>query len=609
MKWVSIITVIVLAFAVAASAQIQAGETSLNLDGTISAGYNADYSNYYGSDHSFTAGGTANLSGAYFSPNFLSFDIQPFYNQSRVNSNFQSISDSTGISASTSIFAGSHFPGSVVYSRVYNNSGNYEIPGLADYTTHGNSDNLGINWGLRFDNAPTLNIGYSRSNNAYSVYGADGEGTVHSNTFNASSTYNIEGFNLSGGYQHTGLNSLTPDFLDNLQSQAADSGSNSFSFGVGHNLPLHGSFAAGASRSSLAFDSGATNYKTTVDSLSSSVSFAPVKHLAFGTGAYYVDNLDATIYTSLASSGVLLPDELNQSTSSNNLDLNSFVSYDVPALKLYLRGYADRQQQSFLGRSFVSNSYTGSATYSDRLLGGEFTGVVGVTRTSLNTTGQTMTGLNGSISYSHSIRRWDLSGSVNYSQDTQTLLAAYTSSGLNYSGSIGRKLSRKTYWSASASGSRSLLTDVPGSANSSQGYSTSLVLPKITFTGTYSKSDGNALLTSTGLVATPIPIPVLNPTAIVVFNGRAYSAAIGANPIHGLTLSASYSKSRSATLSSGVGSNNNNETLNFLLQYQVRKLYFTAGYLKLNQAFSLSGLPPSMVGSYYFGISRWFKFF
>ena len=82
-----------------ASAQVKSGEASVNLSGTVSAGYSDDYTNVAGSDHSIVGAGAADLSGIYYNPNFLSFDIQPFYNQSRLNSSFQSITSSSGVNA------------------------------------------------------------------------------------------------------------------------------------------------------------------------------------------------------------------------------------------------------------------------------------------------------------------------------------------------------------------------------------------------------------------------------------------------------------------------------------------------------------------------------
>jgi hypothetical protein len=110
-------------------------------------------------------------------------------------------------------------------------------------------------------------------------------------------------------------------------------------------------------------------------------------------------------------------------------------------------------------------------------------------------------------------------------------------------------------------------------------------------------------------VGTPVPLPVINPAAVVFFNGKAYSVGLGAHPTHGLTLSAIYAKALSATQSSSTNSNNNSENLNFLMTYNVRKVSFIAGYSRLVQGFSLSGVPPTMLGSVYVGISRWFNFF
>ncbi|MGB8730741.1 MAG: hypothetical protein WCC99_05810, partial [Candidatus Sulfotelmatobacter sp.] len=59
----------VLLLALPATAQIRLGESSNNLSGTLSGGYNADYGNLVPSDHSLAFGGTGTLSGFYYNPN------------------------------------------------------------------------------------------------------------------------------------------------------------------------------------------------------------------------------------------------------------------------------------------------------------------------------------------------------------------------------------------------------------------------------------------------------------------------------------------------------------------------------------------------------------
>jgi len=584
----------------------------MNLNGTVSAGYNDTYSNFAGSDHGIVFGGNANLSGYYYNPNFLSFNVQPFYNQSRDNSTFQSITASSGVNASTTLFGGTHYPGSISFSKAFNNSGNYNLPGLASYTTHGDNDTLALTWGAHPKDLPRTDFSFSNSNSAYSIYGANAQGTLHSDTFSARSAYEVAGFSLNGGYQYTALQTLSPELLTGEAPQEFHSGANSFFFGVSHNLPWNGNISAAANRVSIRTDLTDTaltdRYNTTIDTLNGAVNFAPLAHLSVGANTFYTDNLEGTLYNTLLTSGVSVLQNQGQQ-ASNDLTLTGYGNYEMPAQHLNLHGFVERQQQTFLGLSFASDSANGTASYNNALLGGSFTGVLGLTYTALNTNQQSALGLNSSVLYTHQFNLWTVAGGFGYSQGTQTVLISYTSSGYNYSGSLGRRLGRRSYWGVYANGARSLLTDLPGSANSSQSYSTSLSVARYSFSGSYSQSNGNALLTSTGLAATPVPLPVINPAAVVFFNGKSYSLGFGAHPLHGLSLTAVYAKSLSATNSNSTISNNNNADLDFLMTYNVRKVSFISGYSRLVQGFSLSGTPPAMVGSFYVGIARWFNFF
>jgi len=596
-----------------ARAQVKTGEANMSLNGTIDAGYSDDYSNLTGSGHSIGGGGAADLSGFYYNPNFLSFNIQPFYNQSRLNSTSQSMTAASGVNTNATIFGGSHFPGSISYSSVFNSTGNFGVPDLASYTTHGDTNNLGLAWGIHFPDYPTLNLSFTDGNSVSSVYGANSQGKTHAETFSATSSYHIAGFNLSGGYQHANLRDLPPEFLTGELSEPVDSDDNSLFFTVSHKLPWNGTVYGSVTRLGITTGSGDDNasgskYTATVDTLTGGINFTPVPRLNLGEATYYTDNLQGTLYNTLLTAGAVAP-ESSVNTSSNDLSLTGFAGYDLPAEHLHLRADAERQQQSFLGVSFASNAYNETTSYSNKLLGGFFNGVLGVTWTSIDKTHESLLGLNSSINYTHSIRRWNVAGGFAYSQNVQTLLIAYTSSGYSYNGTVGRRLGRRSYWSAYTSDARSLLTAEPGSANSSRSYSTSLSLPRFSINGTYSASTGNALLTPTGLVANPVPLPAVNPAAVVFFNGKSYSVGLGSNPMRGLMFSAVFAKALTGTNSNSTVSNNNNENLYFVMVYNFRKLAFNAGYSRLVQGFSIAGTPPTMTGSFYVGISRWFNFF
>ncbi len=584
----------------------------MNLSGTVSAGYTDDSSNIGGSDHSIIGAGIGDFSGFYHDPNFLTFDIQPFYNQSRLNSAYQSLTAASGVSASAKIFGGSPFPGSISYSTAFNSSGNFGIPGIANYTTHGDNDMLGINWGVHYKNLPMLNLSFGDASSSYSVYGANSLGTLHTNTFSATSAYRVAGFSLNGGYQYAGNKIETPGFLSGEPSEQSNSGVSSYTFSVGHNLPWRGSFSAGASRSHISTDFGESSSSddidTTIDTVTAGIFFAPQAHLNLGGNAYYTDNLEGALYNTLLTAGAV-SSETEEPETSRDFSLTGNANYEMPREHLILHAFLEHQQQSILGVAFASDSYNGTVTYSNRLLGGQFNGVLGLTRTSLNTSQQSLLGLNGSINYTHQIEHWIVSGALAYWQDSQTILAAYTESGFNYSGSVGRRLGRKSYWGAYGSGARSLLTDQPGTANSSRSFSSSLSVLRFSLNGSYSSSSGNALLTSTGLVATPIPVTAVPSSAVVLYNGNSCSFGLGSNPVRGLTFSATYAKALSATTSNALLSNNNTQNMFFVMTYQVRKLNIQAGYTRIDQGFSIAGNSPTNTGSFYVGISRWFNFF
>jgi hypothetical protein len=159
-----------------------------------------------------------------------------------------------------------------------------------------------------------------------------------------------------------------------------------------------------------------------------------------------------------------------------------------------------------------------------------------------------------------------------------------------------------------AAGARTGLTAQPGTQNTSQNYYASLGLGALlTATGSYARSSGQALETGSGLVPVTGPIP---PSSLVsLYGGNGYGLGLSSAPVKGLILSATYSKSTSNTSSDQISSSNQNEQFNALVQYQVRKLYFTSGYSRLVQGFSGSGSPPEVISSFYIGISRWFNFF
>ncbi|HZD32328.1 MAG TPA: hypothetical protein VE779_11775, partial [Candidatus Angelobacter sp.] len=96
-----------------ASAQVNIGDnTHLSAGGLFSVGYAGDYGNQIQSSHGIQFGASGTVNGYYYNPNFVNFSITPYYNQSKADSSYQSLTDASGVAGTANFFTGSHFPGS-----------------------------------------------------------------------------------------------------------------------------------------------------------------------------------------------------------------------------------------------------------------------------------------------------------------------------------------------------------------------------------------------------------------------------------------------------------------------------------------------------------------
>jgi len=592
----------------ALQAQLQAGsDTQLNLDGTISGGYAGTMTNDAGNGHGFIFGGAANFSGSYYSPQFLSFDVAPFYNQSRNNSAFQSITDSSGVTAAANIFGGSHFPGYVNYSKVFNNeSNNYVVPGLASYATNGNTQTFGVGWAANFKDFPFLSFGYQQGDSNYSLYGTQQQSSDRFHSVFGLANYNIDGFHLSGGIHYSNSDSVFPNILAGTVPETANGDTTTYNFSMSRAVDNDGTTWFNFTRNTTNYEFEDVSNSATSDILTGGVSLKPTKRLFTSLSVDYDDNLAGSIYQQVTSTGALVPITLNEQPS-HSWGVVGNAQYSV--LKgLYVDGMISHRQQLFEGTSYDSNAYSGSVFYGRDLLGGQLSTAATVTESTYGNNNTSMLGFLANVIYIRKIGEWGLSGSFGYSQNTQTILIAYTSSGYSFSASVNRRVIGHLYWNAGASASKSELNQVAGYTNTTQSYSTGLSGRWLSASGAYSKSSGSGLLTTTGVTPLPPGVPpVLVPT--VLYGGTTYSASLASTPIRGLTVVGSAIWSRTNTGGEAINSNNTTQQAYVYLTYKVRKVYLNAGYSRLLQGFSASGLPPSTLSTYYVGLSRWFKAF
>ncbi len=591
-----------------AAAQVQAGDVSMNLTGTVAGGYSATYGDQTASSHSLNVGGAASLGGYFYDPNFLSFNLSPYLNQSRANSNYRSISDSSGVNISAGIFSGSHFPGAINYSTAYDSEGSYAIPGLPSYTTHGNSDTFGINWSALVPGLPSLSFGFQKGSSHYSVYGENDEGSSAFDSFTFHSGYSTHGFNLGAHYQYGASHALIPQlFSGSTQAVTTDSGTDGFGFNMSHLLPMRGGFSASFNRSSFDNEDQGYHINGTVDTITTNAAVQPTNNLHVSLGVNFSDNLSGSLYEAAASAGgIVLP--LTTSQTSNALDVLGSASYAFSP-NLEAQGQVERRDQTFLGETFGATSLDGTLLYTRPALGGSLSASTTAIDTRIDRTGQNTLGLMSTVNYSRRIERWFVGGSFSYAQNMQTLLVSYTTASYNYSANVRRRFGAVS-WSASAAGSRTVLTAQRGTGSGGHSYSTGLGFGHwASVNGSYAVSNGNSIAVGAGLLPTPVPLPILPPSLLILYGGKSVSFGLGVSPVRRLTIASSFSRASSNTNGNALVSWNKNEQFNAYLQYQFRKVSLTGGYAKLSQSFSASSAPPANVSSYYLGVSRWFNFF
>jgi hypothetical protein len=589
-----------------AVAQLQVGDLSTNLNGVVGAGYAADYGNDIDSSHGLTLSGSATAAGYYYNPNFVSFNLSPYYGQSRANSNYQSISDSSGVNFLSSIFSGSHFPGQISYAAAYNSEGQFAVPGLPNYTTHGNSDTFGINWNEFVPGLPTLSASFQRGSNQYSVYGATDNGNSDFHSLTINSNYSIAGFNMGGSYTNGASNSLIPEVFQGEQTGTINTDNSGFGFNVSHKLPLSGNFSTSFYHSDIDTDYLGYTYRGNFDTEVASASMQPTDKLRVSASANYTDNLAGVLFGSLLSSGSsLLP--TNSLDSSHAWDLNGAASYSL-ATNLWLQGQVDRREQAYLGEDFGETSYSAGVAYAHSLLGGTMNSALSIIDSRIDNSNQNGLGFSANANYTRRIGGWITNGSFSYGQNVSTLLITYMTSYYSYSGNVRRRWGNVNF-NAGANFSHSGLTDEPGTDSSSQGYTSSFGYGRwINLTGSYGKSNGVGLITGNGILPVNLS-PILPQNLITLYGGTGYGVSLSSMPVRKFTIAASYAKSSTNTSTAGVASANQFESRNLLMQYQFRKMYLTGGYASLSQGFSVSGLAPSNVSSFYIGVSRWFNFF
>lgn len=590
-------------FATPGFAQLQLGDVNMNLSGNLGYGYSGAFGTI-DSGHGQNLVGSGYLTGSYYNPNFLSFNVRPFFDRTQDNSVSQVTSHDSGLDASVDFFRGSHFPGSVGFTKQYTNTGEFGLPGGAGLVTDGSGQTFEVSWSELLPGLPPLYASYFTQSNAFTAIGTSEENHSKSNLFALSSNYRLKGFDLTAALTHSSQQFNFPDILGFSNLNGGGS-STSYNFTAQHNLPLHGTFNLGWGHSTYGndYNAGPDGSSTTTGV---GLGFVPWKRLQLNSNLTYTTNATAALGETLVSEGAI--PVLNTAQNSRSVQVNSRATLWITK-GLTVTGHASQTEVSFFGRDYSNTQYGGSLNYryAQRLLGMLFfsLGVVD----NANKQGHSNLGLVGNVGLNRKINGWETSADFGYSQDVQTILGLDATSSVTYGGSLRRKINEETYWGGSYRATHTALVRLEGESSGSEAFSTSISWKRYSGAVTYAQSRGTSVLTPNG-VLNPTPIAPLVTNDFVFFNARSLGVGGSAVFLGRVRVGGNYAKVHSSTEATLANSISQAEIYNLRTEYKVRKLSFVGGFTRVDQGISTAnnGLP-TVVNSFYLSISRWFNVF
>jgi hypothetical protein len=595
--------VFLLACVAPARGQVTADQNlKMLMNGSLGMVYAGNSGNYMGSSHSLGIGVNGIMEGYYFNPQFLSFQVRPYYDRAQFNSESQTITRGTGVDGSLSVFGGSHFPGTISYGRSFNSDSEFRIAGVPSVFVDSSGSNLSVSWGALFKGFPTLQASYAIADSSSTLLGTtDNRATSSSKSFDLSSNYSLGGFNLQGRLGHYNTDLFSPAFLTDEPTDNTSSTTN-YAVTASRRLPLSGSLGLGWSRTT----SGSAGDHSASNSYTASAGFSPWQRVSISGFLNYTTNAIVALERSLFGDAALSP-LVNVGSNSNAAYMNTTGTLMV-GHGLTLTGYVNHRIQHFQGETAENTQYGGTVNF-QRMnnLFGFLLFSVGVVDTATRQ-GNNAVGLVSTLSMTHKFGKWETTSDFDYSQYTQTLFDIVTTSNYSYGGRLRRKINSATNWSASFRESRNGLAAQEGNKNLADSFVTNFSWEKYSLSGSYSKSSGQALLGSDGTL-TPTPFGSIISNYYLTFNARAYAMTASTTLFRVLTLSGGYTNLSSNSVRSALGTFNNGDRFNARLALRMRRLYIVAGLDRAIQESSSVPGGPRRVNSYYVSLSRWFNVF
>lgn len=586
-----------------ASAQMQVGDNvNLNLSGNLGYGYSGAFGNVAPTSSSHSIVGSAELRGYYFHPNFVNFQFRPYWDRSQVNIDSQSVTRSTGFGGSVGFFGASHFPGSISFGKDFSSSSEFNVAGVPSIGGDASGQNVGITWSANLPKWPRLTASYLFGSTQSSLFGGE-ESHSKFRTFVLDSSYEWLGWGLHSSMNRTTSAYTSPAYLTAIPI-SADGTSITYSAGASRKIPLRGNLGLNWLRSTNS-SSYTIDSSNTGTSYSEIVSVSPAQRLTLYETTSYVTNLSQQLSRELFGDSTVFP--LRSSFDSHGLFFNMGSSFSL-GKGVSLNGYFNHRIQTFGKKTYEDSQYGGSIGFSSRTrIFGLMTLGIGMVD-SASQIGNHGWGTNANVSMSRRLKQWDTAADFNYAQNVQTIGSILTTSNYSYGGSVRRRFSPQVSLGGSYRSNRSGIVLHDGDSNESQSISGGVQIGRYNFTGSYSFSNGAAVLNAGGTL-TPTSVGGLITDDLLLFDAKAWSATASTVLFRRLIVVGGYSRFHSSVGQGLAFSLNEGDRYNARVEYRLRKFQFMSGYNRTMEDVSTIAGGPRMINSYYLSISRWFNVF
>lgn len=616
--WV-FLTVLLVVLAAYSQAQVTVGDnTEMNMSGNLGFGYSGLFADASPNTNQFSFGGNADLTGSYYNPNFLNFRVSPYYNQSRLNSDYQSIFSAKGVNASANLFSGSHTPVNVSFDKSYNNEGQFFIAGAPGIETRGRAQTFSIAGGAYYEGLPTLTASYGISNNSYDILGSQASGSGSGRVFNLGSGYSLLGFNLAANYTNSRNTQNLPLINDVSQNRDLNTHQNTVQLTVNRYLGWDSAtVGANFNRTHFTNDYTGSTSDQTYDSLSSFLSLRPTEKLSLNLDMDYSTNYSAALLASVVlppTSGPAPTPTQNNSGALTNQYSSDYLAYGARALyaitmEFTADGGAEHRTQNYFGTSYDSNNASGGLGYGHRLGGGQFSAHYGASWYSSNTQNQSAVGQSASVLYAHNLFGWHNSADFQLSHNAQTAFTSLTATGYSAGISTSRRFSKRWNLILGAHLSKINIDGLTNSNSMARNFNATLAANRLSFSGGYTRSSGNALQLGNGLTPAPVPGQVLLPGLLVNYGGTSYSLGAAYHPTQHFRIDSNYVRSKYNTGNIAATSDNIFYRFEVKSEYELRQLRIVGGYARVTQGIGATFNNPVTVNSIYVGVSRHFDLF